>query len=259
MKTTSQSYKIKLGIFVTLGIAILFLIIFFIGTNQNLFSSKFKIYTNFRNVSGLQVGGQVRFSGISVGTIENIVIINDSTVNVEAVMDKDIKKFIKVDSKASITSEGVIGSKLLTISQGSTKLPEVKDGATIRSFEPVEFDAILGSIKVTAENAEIITNELAVLFNNINNGQGTIGKLMNDKEMAKDLDKTMENLRKSSKGLNENMEAAKDNFLLRGYFKKKEKEKEKALEEEQKAKEKAQKEKEKQEKEAKRQAEKAKK
>jgi len=259
MKTTSQSYKIKLGIFVTLGIAILFLIIFFIGTNQNLFSSKFKIYTNFRNVSGLQVGGQVRFSGISVGTIENIVIINDSTVNVEAVMDKDIKKFIKVDSKASITSEGVIGSKLLTISQGSTKLPEVKDGATIRSFEPVEFDAILGSIKVTAENAEIITNELAVLFNNINNGQGTIGKLMNDKEMAKDLDKTMENLRKSSKGLNENMEAAKNNFLLRGYFKKKEKEKEKALEEEQKAKEKAQKEKEKQEKEAKRQAEKAKK
>src|SRR5689334_10083668 len=100
MKTRSRSYKIKLGIFVTLGIAILFLIIFFIGTNQNLFSSKFKIYTNFRNVSGLQVGGQVRFLGISVGTIQNIVIINDSTVNVEAVMDRDIKKFIKVDSKA---------------------------------------------------------------------------------------------------------------------------------------------------------------
>lgn len=234
METTTQTYKIKLGIFVSLGIAILFLIIFFIGTNQNLFSSKFKIHTNFRNVSGLQVGAQVRFSGISVGTVENIAIVNDSTVNVEAVMDKDVQKFIKKDSKASITSEGVIGNKILTISQGSTQLPEIKDGATIASFEPLEFDNILSSIKITAENAEVITGELALLFNNINNGKGTIGKLMTDKEMAKDLDKTMENLRKSSKGLNENMEAAKHNFLLRGYFKKKEKEKEKQEKEAQK-------------------------
>lgn len=250
MTTTSNAYKIKLGIFVSLGILILFLIIFFIGTNQNLFGSKFRIKTNFNNVSGLQIGSQVRFSGISVGTIENIVIINDSTVNVEAVMDMDVKKFIKTDSKASIASEGVIGNKILIISQGNTKLPEIKDGATIASFEPVEFDDILTSIKVTADNAEIITGELALLLNNINNGEGTIGKLMNDEQMAKDLDKTMENLRNSSKGLSENMEAAKSNFLLRGYFKKKEKEKEKEAE-------RLKKETEKQQKEAKRQAEKA--
>ncbi|MEO8254030.1 MAG: MlaD family protein, partial [Flavobacterium sp.] len=230
---------------VSLGIAILFLIIFFIGSNQNLFTSKFKIYSNFRNVSGLQIGGQVRFSGIAVGTIENIAIINDSTVNIEALMDNDVRKFIKTNSKASITSEGVIGSKILTISQGSTNLPQVKDGATIASLEPLEFDAIMSSVKVTAENAEIITNELAVLLNNVNNGKGTIGKLMNDKEMAKDLDKTMENLRQSSKGLNENMEAAKHNFLLRGYFNKKEREKEKAAKEAQKEAEKEAKRKEK--------------
>lgn len=227
MTTSSNTYKIKLGIFVSLGILILFLIIFFIGTNQNLFGSKFRVKTNFRNVSGLQIGSQVRFSGIAVGTIENIVIINDSTVSVEAVMDQEIKRFIKKDSKASIASEGVIGNKILIISQGNTRLPQVKDGAMIASFEPVEFDDIISSIKVTAENAEIITGELALLLNNINNGEGTIGKLMNDEQMAKDLDKTMENLKKSSKGLSENMEAAKSNFLLRGFFKKKEKEAEK--------------------------------
>ncbi|MFA9190683.1 MlaD family protein [Flavobacterium sp. FZUC8N2.13] len=231
MTTSSTTYKIKLGIFVSLGILILFLIIFFIGTNQNLFGSKFRVKANFRNVSGLQIGSQVRFSGIAVGTIENIVIINDSTVNVEAVMDQEIKRFIKKDSKASIASEGVIGNKILIISQGNTRLPQVKDGATIDSFEPVEFDDIISSIKVTAENAEIITGELALLLNNINNGEGTIGKLMNDEQMAKDLDKTMENLKKSSKGLSENMEAAKSNFLLRGYFKKKEKEAEKVKKE----------------------------
>jgi phospholipid/cholesterol/gamma-HCH transport system substrate-binding protein len=226
MTTNKNAYKVRLGIFVSLGLLILFIIIFFIGTNQNLFSSKFKISTNFGNVSGLQVGGQVRFSGISVGTIENIEIINDSTVNVIASIDSDVKKFIKKDSKASIASEGVIGDRILTISQGSTKSPEVKDGARIKSFEPVEFDDILSSIQVTAENAEIITDELAMLLSDINDGEGTIGKLMNDEDMARDLDKTMENLRKSSKGLEENMEAAKHNFLLRGYFKKKEREKE---------------------------------
>jgi len=222
MTTNKNAYKVRLGIFVSLGVLILFIIIFFIGTNQNLFSSKFKIKTNFGNVSGLQVGGQVRFSGISVGVIENIQIINDSTVNIIASIDNDVKKFIKKDSKASIASEGVIGDRILTISQGSSKSPQVKDGDRIESFEPVEFDEILSSIKVTAENAEIITSELALLLSDINNGEGTIGKLMNDEGMAKDLDRTMENLRKSSKGLEENMEAAKHNFLLRGYFKKKE-------------------------------------
>lgn len=224
----SNSYKIRLGIFVTLGILILFIIIFLIGSNQNLFSPKFKINANFKNVSGLQVGGQVRFSGIAVGTIENIEIINDSTVTVVAIIDNDVKKFIKKDSKASITSEGVIGDKILTISQGSSSSPEIRDGTKIESFEPVEFDEILSSIKTTAENAEIITDELALLLSDINDGEGTIGKLMNDEDMARDLDKTMENLRKSSKGLEENMEAAKHNFLLRGYFKKKEREKERA-------------------------------
>ncbi|GIZ07665.1 MlaD family protein [Flavobacterium sp. UMI-01] len=229
MKTTSNKYKIKLGVFITLGIAILFVLIFFIGTNQNLFSSKFRINTTFHNVSGLQIGGQVRFLGIAVGTIENIVIVNDSTVKVVAVLDEEVKKFIKNDSKASITSEGVIGDKILMISQGTTK--EVKDGARIASVEPIEFSSILSSVEVTAKNAEVITDELAILLMSINDSQGILGKLLKDDEMAKDMEKTMENLRKGSKGLEQNMEAAKHNFLLRGYFKKKEREAEKAKKE----------------------------
>jgi len=231
MKTKNNAYKIKLGIFVSIGIIILFTIIFFIGTNQNLFSSKFKIYTNFRNVSGLQIGGQVRFSGIAVGTIENIAIVNDSTVNVTAMLNNDVKKFIKKDSKASISSEGVIGDKILVISQGTANSSEVADGSSIKSEEPVEFDAILSSIQVTAENAEVITDELAIMLIGINEGEGTLGKLLNDEGVAEDLEKTMENLKQGSEGLEQNMEAAKNNFLLRGYFRKKEREKEKARKE----------------------------
>jgi phospholipid/cholesterol/gamma-HCH transport system substrate-binding protein len=238
METQNKSNKIKLGLFVSLGIAFLMIIIFLIGSQQNLFSSEIKLSTKFKNASGLQIGGAVRFSGINIGTIHSIEIINDTTVQVDLSIKEDVKKFIKKDSKASIGSEGVIGDKLLVISQGSSNSPEIKDEDFIKSFEPVEIDDILASVKVTAENAEIITSELAMLFADINDGEGTLGRLMNDEGMADDLEKTMENLKKSTKGLNENMEAAKHNFLLRGYFKKKEREKKKALEKAEKEREK---------------------
>lgn len=231
MKDTNTNYKQKLGFFVFIGLLFFFGIIFLIGRHQNLFSSEIKLSTTFHNASGLKVGNAVRFSGINIGTIDEIQIINDSTVKVGMNIKDDTKKFIKTDSKASISSEGVIGDKILVISQGSSNLKSVVDGQKIGSFEPVEFNDVIASIKVTAENAELVTDELATLLIEINEGKGTLGQLINDESMAKDLDATMANLRKSSKGLSENMEAAKHNFLLRGYFKKKEKEKEKAAKE----------------------------
>lgn len=224
MKNSKPSYKLKLGFFVFIGLIFFFGIIFLIGSKQNLFNAQIQLSTTFQNASGLKVGNTVRFSGISIGTVENIEIINDSTVKVDLMIKDDVKKFIKTDSKASISSEGVIGDKILVISQGSSQSKSVKDGDKIKSFEPVEFDDILASVKISAENAEVITDELATVLVSINEGEGTIGRLINDEEIAEDLDATMENLRKSSKGLNENMEAAKQSFLLRGYFKKKAKE-----------------------------------
>jgi phospholipid/cholesterol/gamma-HCH transport system substrate-binding protein len=231
MENNNTNYKQKLGLFVFIGLIFLFGIIFLIGRQQNLFSSEIKISTNFQNASGLKVGNVVRFSGITIGTVNEIEIINDSTVKVSMNIKEDTKKFIKTDSKASISSEGVIGDKILNISQGSSNLQSIKDGQRIASFEPVEFSDVLASVKVTAENAEIITDELATLLIEINEGEGTLGRLINDEDIANDLNATLENLRKSSKGLNENMEAAKHNFLLRGYFKKKEREKKKEAKE----------------------------
>src|SRR5690606_24305727 len=98
-------------------------------------------------------------------------------------------------------------------------------------LEPVEFDAILSSIQISAQNAEVITDELALMLIGINQGEGTIGKLLNDDGVAEDLEKSMENLKKGTKGLEQNMEADKNNFLLRGYFRKQEREKEKARKE----------------------------
>ncbi|MCF6132205.1 MlaD family protein [Flavobacterium wongokense] len=223
METHTPAFKFRLGLFVIIGIGLFVLGIFVIGKQKNLFNPVFTLKTYFHNVSGLQVGNTVRFSGINIGTIDNIQIVNDSTVRVEMLIKKEVQKFIKANSIASIGSEGIIGDKVIVISQGQYANKMVKEGQRIVSVEPIETDAIMRSLKTTADNAAVASKDMVGIMHKINNGQGTIGRLLKDEKMADNLDQTVSNLKTSSKKLDENMEAAKHNFLLKGYFKKKEK------------------------------------
>ncbi len=235
MDNHTPKFKARLGFFIVGGLALFVIVIFLIGRQQNLFNPVFKITANFYNVSGLQVGNNVRFSGINVGIVDNIHIINDSTVQVDMLLRKNVQEFIKNDSEAAIGSEGIIGDRLIIISQGSFDAPVIKNAQQISSVEPVETDAIIAGMNISVINAAIITGELAEIMVKINGGSGTIGRLLQDSTIAENLNMTISNLRKSSKGLDENMNAAKENFLLRGYFNRKEKAAEKLQEEEQKA------------------------
>lgn len=196
-----------------------------------MFNPTFKLTTTFQNVSGMQVGNNVRFSGINVGTVDNIKIINDSTVQVDMIIQQSVQPFIKVDCEAAIGSEGIIGDRILMITQGTAEAASAKNGDMLLSVEPVEIDAIMQSISITAINAEIITDQLAEIMININQGEGTLGMLIQDTTIAKNINKTIINLKSTSKGLDQNMEAAKSNFLLRGFFRKKEREAERKAKE----------------------------
>ena len=223
MDTHTQKFKVRLGLFIAVGLAIFVIAIFIIGKQKNLFNPVFKLTATFYNVSGLEVGSNIRFSGINVGTVDNIKIINDSTVRVDMLILKKVQQFIKTDCEAGIGSAGIIGDRVLVITQGSNDAALAKDGQQIASTEPVETDAIMASLQVTAGNAEIISQQLAEIMFNINSGNGTLGRLIQDTTIAQNFNQTMVNLKKSSKGLDENMNAAKENFLLRGYFNRKEK------------------------------------
>jgi phospholipid/cholesterol/gamma-HCH transport system substrate-binding protein len=222
MDMHTPKFKIRLGLFITGGLALFIVAVFLIGKQKNLFDPVFKLTATFNNVSGLQVGGNIRFSGINVGTVDNITIIDDSTVRVDLLLNKNVRQFIKADCEAGIGSSGIIGDRVLIITQGSNDAPGVKNGQTIASKEPVETDAIIQTLKVTADNAAIISDQLAKIMVKLNRGNGTLGRLIRDSTMAKNINQTIVSLEQSSQGLNENMNAAKDNFLLRGYFKKKE-------------------------------------
>ncbi|MBW1658827.1 MULTISPECIES: MlaD family protein [Flavobacterium] len=257
-----SGYTWKLGMFVTIGLLLFIMAVYFIGKQKNLFGSTFHITSQFKTVSGLEVGNNVRFSGINVGTVEQIQLKNDSTVIVVLVMKEDVRKFIKTDATASIGSDGLMGDKVLTISPGTKSQQIIGDNGVIASVDGIEMHDIMKSVKKSVDNIGVISDEIAIFSHSMNNGNGALARLVKDDKMANSVSNTLSNLESGTKGFSDNMEAAKSNFLLRGYYKKKEKEKAKKQEEikekKEEQQEKAAKEKEKKEKEQQEKAQKEK-
>lgn len=267
-----SGYTWKLGMFVLIGLVLFAFTIYYVGMQKNLFGSTFRLKSNFKNVSGLEVGNNVRFSGINVGTVSEIELITDSSVVVNLLIKDDVQQFIKTDATASIGSDGLMGDKVLTISPGINSRNTVKDNDQIASKAPIDMEDVMVSIKKSVDNASIITGQIAEFSYKMNHGNGTLSKLISDEEFAKSLKTTLSNLENSSNefahftikmnngkgalsklvtdekmgkmidstltnvktgtdGLNEVIEAAKHNFLLRGYFNKKKKAEEKKQDE----------------------------
>jgi len=251
-----KGFTWKLGMFVVIALVLFTGAIYFIGKNKNLFGSNFHLKAQFKTVSGLKVGNNVRFSGINIGTVNDIELITDTSVLVDLLIKQDVQKFIKTDARASISSDGLMGDKVLTISPGTGSNSPVKDNDLIASKTAIEMDDVMSQVKTSVDNAAIITNQLAQFTYKLNNGNGMLSKLISDPAFSNSLQSTMSNLQTSSKqfanmttrlnngvldstmanvqsatkGLSENMEAAKHNILFRGYFKKKAKADAKKLE-----------------------------
>ena len=226
MKNTGGN-KIRLGIFVSVGFVLFMAAIYFVGARQQLFSSTFHIKGIFKDISGLQVGNNVRFSGINVGVIGNIQQITDSTVSVDMVINEHSRKFIKKDATAIIGTDGLMGNKILIITPGPLGTQVIADNDVIATTKPVSMDDILLKIKITADNAAVITADFSDIIGNIHDGKGTIGKLFIDESFANNIDQALVNIKQGAGGFKRNMNAVSHNFLLRGFFKKKDREKDK--------------------------------
>lgn len=220
MKKTTGN-KIRLGIFVSIGITLFIVGIYFIGQKQQLFNRTFTVSGIFKDISGLQVGNNVRFSGINVGIIGDIQQITDSTVKVDMLIDEHTRKFIKKNAKAIIGSDGLMGNKIVLIIPGTICKKQLSNNDTIETTRPVSMDDILFKVKLTSDNAANITSDLSAIIENIRAGKGTFGKLFLDSAFAQNLDQTLVSIKQGAGGFKQNMDAASHNFLLRGYLKKK--------------------------------------
>jgi len=192
----NKNYKVRLGLFVTLGFVIFAAAMYSIGSQQNLFSNNFRLNVAFKQVNGLQPGNNVRFSGINVGTVEDIELVDDSTVQVVLLIKEQVRQFVKRDATATIGSDGLMGNMLVNIEPGNSQTqPAVEDDGTIRSVEKVKTDDIINTLNNSNENLALLIEELLQITLDVNKGRGAVGTLMKDSLLATDIKSTVNNLK----------------------------------------------------------------
>lgn len=183
--------KLIVAVFIIAGILLFLVAIFFIGSKENMFTSTMNIQSGFETVSGLLEGSNVRFNGISVGTVESINIIAGDKVLVQMTILSSVRKFIKKDSKVKIISEGLIGNKIVDISPGGENSPSINEGDWLESIRPVDTEDILKSLKETSDNASLMSKDIGLIIASVKNGEGTLGQLITNSSLYDGVDSTM--------------------------------------------------------------------
>ena len=196
MKKTNE--KLKLGVFVIVGLLLFIVAIYLIGNRQNMFTKTFTISASFNNVNGLVLGNNVRYSGINVGTVTSIEMLNDSVIRVDMKIEEKMVQHIKKDAIATIGTDGLVGNMIVNIIPGEGKEPVISSGDIIKSYSKIGADDMLNTLSVTNENAAILTAELLEIAKSITEGKGTLGMLINDTIMSSNLKQTVQQLKLTS-------------------------------------------------------------
>ncbi len=206
MMKKSDTQKIRLGLFVIISTLLLISLLYFIGNKQNLFGKTFRISAVFNNVNGLILGNNVRYSGINVGTVKKINMINDTTICVDMVIEDKFLKHIKKNAVAAIGSDGLVGSMVINIVPNKGSSLNLFPGDTIKSFSKISTNDMLSTLNTTNENAALLTSDLLKITTAINEGKGTLGMLITDEEMAVNLKSTALYLNRTSKAAAKTMD-----------------------------------------------------
>ena len=231
-----MSRAARLGAFIIATLAVLAAGVFLIGSRRYLFSPTYRLRAQFATVVGLDAGAEVRIAGVHTGTVREIQLPSKPTDKVTVLMDiqDSTRSIVKQDSIASIETEGLLGNEYVAITFGSAAAQNVKDDDMIASEPPLviadlmkKADGILVTSQGALNSVSVVATNLSAISDKINNGQGTIGELINDKKIYNQLDQTTAGLRDTVNhaqvgvtAFQENMEAMKQNFLVRGFFKK---------------------------------------
>lgn len=180
-----KSNPVRLGVFVFIGFVLIVTAVFLIGNKESMFSKTFIIKAYFTSIEGLRNGAPVRLSGIDVGSVKEIKIVNDSLGQVMVIMKlgSDIRMYIKEDATATIETEGLVGNKVITLQMGTPTALGIRDSAAIKGIVPMGFGVIIEETKNTLSYTKDMTRNLAEILQKVNDGKGSVGKFINNDEL----------------------------------------------------------------------------
>ena len=185
--------KIRLGLFIALGTILFVAFFYLVGSSSKLFSKSVTLHTSFPSVTGLRSGDHVRFSGIIIGTISDLQITTDTSVQVDMSIDRKLVKFIRKDSKVEIKSEALIGDKMLVIYNGTIDAAQVSEGDVLESIESIHLEAVVHELSGEMRKVGDIVTNLVAITDKVDHGDGNVGRLLNDSSIAIKLDMSADN------------------------------------------------------------------
>lgn len=183
------------GIFVFAALVIFVLGVMTLGGQKNLFNKGATIHAVFSEVNGLQPGGNVWFAGVKVGTVQTIAFNKEGKVDVAMNINETSLPIIKQDARAKVGADGFIGNKIVVLTGGSATAPVVKDGSTIQTETALNTEEIMATLQENNRNILAITTDFKTISHKMLNGEGSVGKLLNDEQLYRDLQTSMASLR----------------------------------------------------------------
>lgn len=202
MQAADNKKAITVGIFLFIGLAIFILGIFTLGGQKKTFVKSFTLSVVFDDIQGLKVGNNVWFSGVKIGTIKKIQFYGTSQVQVFLSIEEEAHKYIHKNAKASISSDGLIGNKIVVIDGGSPKFPFVEEGDKLQVNKTLSTDDIMTTLQTNNKNLLEITNDFKVLSKGLVEGKGTVGALLTDEQIAENFKTIVINLQNTTASAN---------------------------------------------------------
>jgi len=191
MKSSESNHTVKVGIFIFIGLLILMVTIFTLGGQKKTFARTFVVNAFFKDVSGLQSGGNIWLSGVKIGTVKKISFQSDFQVKVTMHIETEAQKYIHKDSKAKIGSDGLIGNKIIIIYGGTPTTGPIEEEEELAVENGLSTEDMLATLQVSNKNLEAITTDFKSISKKIDSGEGTLGSLLNDPAIAIKLNETM--------------------------------------------------------------------
>src|SRR5258708_17233352 len=211
--------ELRVGIFMLAALLITGFLILNSSGNFNPFEKKMRLKARFASADGLHSGADVQLAGVSIGKVEDVKFLPpdsptderiEATLNIVQVLDKKpITELIRTDSTAQLVATSILGNdKMINITPGSSKGSSVTENATLTS------SAGIGLNQLTATGNDLLAqiNKLAVpaneILNKANQGEGTLGRIINDESLYKSLDGTIAEMRRTIDRLNKGQGSA---------------------------------------------------
>jgi len=208
------------GIFVLVGIAILVAGVFIVGGKDKSFKHSLTANAVFSDVNGLAKGSNVWYSGVKIGTVKKVSFVENGVL-VSFTIEEDVQQKIRRDTKVKLSSDGLIGNKIIILYGGTAESPEIQSGNTLLVENGLGTEEIMATLQGNNANLLQITNDLKLVTKGLAEGKGTIGKLLNDPTINNTLQAAVASLSRAGNNaqiLTANLSEFSGKLNNKGYF-----------------------------------------